>query len=502
MSKAAKPNIADQRAIVDRRDLAAQLDDIAEKGSIGSAARRAEVLGVFKAALQRGRDEIRRRFEGGAGARATARDTVQAQCFLIDQLIRTLYDFAFEKVYPVANPTSGEKKAIVATGGYGRGELAPQSDIDLLFLIAYKLTPTTEQVIEYILYMLWDLGLKVGHATRSVDECIRMAKADHTIRTGLLESRYLWGDQPLYAELKKRFWDAAESDAMVFVEQKLHERDERHQRLGDSRYLLEPNVKEGKGGLRDLHTLYWIAKFLYKVDDVSELVGKKVFTAEEAQRFHRAQEFLTGVRCHLHYVTGRAEDRLTFDVQPGIGKRMGYKDRAGSRGVERFMKHYFLVAKTVGDLTRIFCASLEAMHQRKPRFRFQLFSRPKQIGAFVLEGGRLNAPNEKVFRDDPVNILRLFHLAQHEELDIHPAALRFITQNIKLVDAGLRENKEANRLFLEMLCSPKDPETTLRRLNEAGVFGRFVPDFGRVVAQMQHDMYHVYTVDEHTVRAI
>ena len=191
-------------------------------------------------------------------------------CFLMDQLIRTLYDFTTQQVFPLANPSAGERLALVAVGGYGRGELAPFSDIDLLFLLPYKQTPHGEQVVEFMLYRLWDLGLKVGHATRSVDECIRQAKADMTIRTALLEARYLWGDQKLFQELKRRFRrEVVTGNGLDFVEAKLAERDERHKRTGDSRYALEPNIKEGKGGLRDLHTLFWIAKYLYQVDDVA-----------------------------------------------------------------------------------------------------------------------------------------------------------------------------------------------------------------------------------------
>src|SRR5690606_21548669 len=186
-----------------------------------------------------------------------------------------------------------------------------------------------------------------------------------------------------------------------------------------------------------------------------------------------------------------------------IGARMGYTDRAGTRGVERFMKHYYLTAKDVGDLTRIFCAALEAEHRRRPRFDLsRILPRGRSIGAFQVEGGRLNVRDAEAFKADPVNMLRLFHTAQARNFDIHPHALRLVTRNLRLVDTALRGDEEANRLFVEMLCSPHDPETTLRRLSEAGVLARFIPAFGRVVAQMQYDMYHTYTVDEHTIRAI
>jgi [protein-PII] uridylyltransferase len=498
-SPPAPADLAEPRAIVDRRALIEALDRL---GRDGQAAARPAVLGALKAALAAGRAEVKRRFLAGRDNRAKGVEAARGHAYLIDQLVRVLHDHAFERAYPNPNPAKNERHAIVAVGGYGRGELAPHSDVDLLFLLSYKLTPHAEQVIEYILYMLWDLGLKVGHATRSVDECLRMAKADLTVRTALLEARYLWGDNALYQDLRRRFRDLAGADALGFVEAKLAERDDRHKRMGDSRYVLEPNIKDGKGGLRDLHTLYWIAKYIYRVDDPADLVAQGVFTGREAARFARAHGFLTTVRCHLHYHADRAEERLTFDLQPAIGRAMGYADRSAQRTVERFMKHYFLVAKDVGDLTRILCAALEAANQRKPRFRLAWTRSRREVAGFVVEEGRLNVPNESAFRDDKLNFLRLFHVAQAHELDIHPSALRLITQELGAVDAALRDDKEANSLFLDMLTSRRAPGETLKRLNEAGVLGRFVPDFGRVVAQMQHDMYHVYTVDEHTIRAI
>jgi [protein-PII] uridylyltransferase len=492
------PAIAKQREIIDRRAL---MEALAALAADTATPDRARVVVLLRDALQHGRGEIQRRFENGG----SAAHSIAEQCFLTDQLVRILFDFVSQHVYPLANPTAGEKLAVVAVGGYGRGEMAPFSDIDLLFLLPYKETPHTEQVVEYLLYLLWDLRLKVGHATRSVDECLRYAKSDLTIRTALLEARYIWGEQALFNELKARFDnEIVRGTASQFIEQKLAERDVRHKRVGDSRYQLEPNVKEGKGGLRDLHTLFWLAKYIYRIDDVAKLVDLKVLSQEESQRFARAQAFLWTVRCHLHYLAGRAEEHLTFDMQTRIGERMGYREHTGSRGVERFMKHYFLVAKDVGDLTRIFCAVLQVDHKKSRRLAWLRWGGGgrRELAPFILDGGRLTIPSKDFFKEDPVGLLRLFHVAQEYELDIHPRALRVVTRSLRLVNAELRENPEANRLFLEILTSRKDPETALRRMNEAGIFGRFVPDFGRVVAQMQYDMYHVYTVDEHTLFAI
>jgi [protein-PII] uridylyltransferase len=401
--------------------------------------------------------------------------------------------------------------AVIATGGYGRGLQAPGSDLDLLFLLPYKQTAWGESIAEAILYCLWDTGLKVGHATRSVDECIRQAKADITIRTAILEARFLLGDRKLFDELQTRFdRDVVRNTAAEFVAAKLAEREERIRRAGQSRYLVEPNVKDGKGGLRDLHTLFWIAKYVYRVREPDELIKRGVFDKLEYQLFRRCEDFLWSVRCHMHFVTGRAEERLSFDIQREIAVRLGYTAHPGQQDVERFMKHYFLVAKDVGDLTAILCAELENSHAKSVPVLSRMMARlrPARQRAlagsedFVVDYNRITVANAGVFRRDPVNLIRIFQLAQKNNLALHPDALRAITRSLKLIDAKLREDKQANALFLEILTSKNDPETVLRRMNEAGVLGQFVPAFGKIVAMMQFNMYHHYTVDEHLLRCI
>jgi [protein-PII] uridylyltransferase len=488
-----------RRGILDRARLQATIAGIVLRAS-GPERARSEILGLLKETLSDGREEIRRRFEAGASGRTVA----ALLAWQADQMIRVIYDHVSQDLYPVANPSTAERLALLAVGGYGRGELAPHSDIDLLFLLPYKTTPRSEQVVEAVLYFLWDLGFKVGHATRSVDECMRQAKGDVTIATNLLESRFLWGDHPLFLEFKARYAaDVQSGNGAWFAEAKLAERDRRHQRYGQgSRYALEPNIKESKGGLRDLHTLFWLGKFLYQVEEADKLVDKGVFTAREARTFDKALDFLWSLRCWLHYLTGRGEERLTFDLQQRIAPLMGYTEHAGTKAVERFMKHYFLVAKDVGDLTRIFCAQIEAEHNRRSRFRLPILKRRRQVGGFKLEGDRLTVKGPEHFAEKPVDLLRIFQLAQANELDIHPDALRWITQSLKHVDKALREDKRANQIFVDILTGQNDPETALRRMNEAGVLGRFLPDFGRAVSLMQFNMYHHYTVDEHTLFAI
>ncbi|RAI03447.1 [protein-PII] uridylyltransferase [Acuticoccus sediminis] len=426
-----------------------------------------------------------------------------------DAVIQAFYRFTAEHVYPTANRSVAEKLAVIATGGYGRGLLAPGSDIDLLFLYPYRPTPWTESMVETMLYMMWDLGLKVGHAARSIDECIKLARGDVTIRTALLECRLIEGDENLAEQLYQRFDQAVvRGTGKKFIAAKLAERDERHRRQGQTRYLVEPNVKEGKGGLRDLQTLFWIAKYFYRVRSEAELVGKGVFSAKDYRLFRKCDDFLWSVRCHLHFLTGRAEERLTFDLQREIAQRLGYSPRPGLSDVERFMKHYFLVAKDVGDLTRILCAGLEAQHAVQPmglsRMMRSLTGASTRIldENFAAEHDRVVLSNPNAFTQDPVNMLRVFAIADAHNLRLHPDLLFQMRRSLKLINADVRMNEEANRIFVDLLCDSQDPETLLRLMNETGVLGAFVPDFGKVVAMMQFNMYHSYTVDEHLIRTV
>ena len=433
-------------------------------------------------------------------------------CFVQDEIIRILFSAVTHYLYRSPIPTGAERMAVVATGGYGRGLMAPESDIDLLFVLPYKQTAWGEQVAEAILYCLWDMGLKVGHATRSVDESIRQARGDMTIRTAILETRFLTGDKPLYDELVERFdKEVVQGTAAEFVTAKLAEWEERHRRAGQSRYLVEPNVKDGKGGLRDLHTLFWIAKYVYRVRDTRELLDRGVFDAQEYRTFSRCADFLWSVRCNLHFFCGRAEERLSFDLQREIALRLGYTSHPGMQDVERFMKHYFLVAKEVGNLTATLCAKLEDQQAKPAPVLSRMMARLRPGAAkrrrvpdsddFIVDNDRINLAAPDVFKHDPVNLIRIFRLAQKNNLAFHPDAIRTITRSRTLIDAQVRDDPEANRLFMEILTSG-DAETVLRRMNETGVLGHFIRVFGKIVSMMQFNMYHHYTVDEHLLRCI
>src|SRR5215813_11821777 len=493
--------------LFDAASVAAELDRLPELNTGQGPELRNAVAQCLKAAVARGRAATERMLLRDRRGRLCA----ERLSYMQDEVIRLLFEFTQKHLYPVQNPSEAEQIAIVATGGYGRGILAPGSDIDLLFLLPYKRTAWGEQIAEVILLCLWDMGLKVGHATRSINECIRQSKADMTIRTAILEARFLLGERKLYDELMVRFdKEVVQGTAAEFVVAKLAEREERHRRAGQSRYLVEPNVKDGKGGLRDLHTLFWIAKYVYRVRETDELLERGVFDAQEYRIFRRCADFLWSVRCNLHFLTNRAEERLSFDLQREIAVRLGYTSHPGMQDVERFMKHYFLVAKDVGDLTAILCAKLEEENAKPAPVLSRMVAkfrpsaerrRVPESEDFIIDNNRINLAAPDVFKHDPVNLIRIFRLAQKNDLAFHPDAMRTVTRSLKLINTQLRENPEANRLFMEILTS-NNAETVLRRMNETGVLGHFIRAFGKIVSMMQFNMYHHYTVDEHLLRCI
>jgi [protein-PII] uridylyltransferase len=482
-----------RRAIIDRRAVAGRLDEL-RPGKKASA----EAVAILRGALEYGRAEIAKRLTEEPG---NGRAAAQANAYLHDQLVRLIYDFVAERV--IEQPLSG--MALVGLGGTGRGEMAPFSDLDIMFLTAKVATPEQERAAEAMLHLLWDLKLKVGHSVRSIPQLLALAKKDMTIRTAFLEARWLWGDQHVFDLASARFRkQIVAGTAAEYVAAKLAERDERHIKMGDSRYVVEPNVKDGKGGLRDLHTLYWIGKYVHGVERPADLVRAALLSAAEFRRFDRAERFFWAVRCHLHLLAGRPEERLNFEYQPRIAEIMNYAERPGKSAVERFMQFYFLNAKTVGDLTGVFLAQLDEQLGKKG-FRFALQTirrRPKRLEGFTLVRGRISIPRDDFFQADPVRLIEIFAIAVREQLEIHPTAMRAASRDASLIDRKVRSDPRANALFLEVLTCIQQPELVLRWMNEAGVFGRFVPDFGRVVAQMQFDMYHHYTVDEHSIRAI
>lgn len=466
------------------------------------------VVSRLKELVKESRLQARRTLEKDGNGRRCAEGLAKFQ----DELIRLIYDYTVHHVYRASMSSETERMAIVATGGYGRGLLAPGSDIDLLFLLPYKQTPWGESVAEYTLYLLWDLGFKVGHATRNVDQCVKMALADMTIRTALVDIWLVQGDVQLFAELTDRLRsEVFTGTARKFIDAKMAERDERHKKLGESRYRVEPNVKDGKGGLRDLHALHWLSKYLFGGEVGPPTVEAGIFTPAEVTTFRRCEDFLWSVRCLLHFITGRAEERLTFDLQPQMAEILGYRAQKGQLAVERFMKHYFLVAKEVGDLTTSLCSALEIQQfKTAPGLKSRLFAplnwrtrrQLRERTDFRIDNDRMNIADRDLFKRDPVNLIRLFAQAEVHDTFLHPDAIRQLRRSFRLIDDKLRANPEANRIFVELLTSKQDPEGSLRSMNEAGVLGRFIPAFQHVVGMTQFNMYHHYTVDEHLIRTV
>jgi [protein-PII] uridylyltransferase len=480
-------------------------DALAALAEDGGPISREAALGVFRRHQARMQQHVQHAFEQDQIAGLQAARLLGK---LTDGMIGSLYEHA------VADTGLGrpEHLSIAATGGYGRGVLAPFSDIDLLFLTAHEPTPQTLQVVEYMLYFLWDLGVKVGHATRSIEDCLVEGAKDTTIRTALLDARHIAGDAPLFADFHTRFRAACkEAGAADYIAAKQAERDVRHRRYGDSPFVVEPNIKEGRGGLRDLQTLYWIARYVYDTQTMGELadVGD-VLTETEAKQGRRAWEFLWTVRFHLHYVAGRAEERLTFDLQPVVGARMGYTRHGRQDGVERFMRHYFLTAREISRLTRILEPGILREALGPPAIAAETDKALVQAGFVLAEGALLPLPGRD-FDKEPTQMLRILQVARDRNLELHPLAVRSLIQNERRA-VELRGNPKAAAMFMDLMCGREpdhhraslhpDGARWLSMMNETGFLGRFIPDWARIVGQMQFDTYHVFTVDEHTIEAV
>ena len=422
---------------------------------------------------------------------------------LIDSLLRVLYKNINLSIFN----QNDHLFSIIAVGGYGRGELAPYSDLDLLFLIPDTLNKTDvlkiESAVQSILYILWDLGFSVGHATRTIKDCLEKSNKDLTICTSLLEKRFIIGNEEDFVSLNQNFnMFINKTKILDFVHAKLEESDLRHKKFGGSRYVVEPNVKDGKGGLRDIHTLGWISKFVYKIDSISKLVNMGALSKQEAVAFAEAQRFLISVRCHLHYRAKREDDRLAMDAQLEIASNMNFKNTTTHKDVERFMKRYFLATKAVGNLTRIFCAEIESEFNKPLRINFLSLRKKENVNPFSIEVGRLFAKDKEILSENPINIIKLFHISHNKNIDIHPKTLRQVASLTRLINFEVRNDFEANKMFLDILTSENNPSRTLRAMNESNILGKFVPEFQKIVCLMQFDMYHSYTVDEHTLFTI
>ncbi len=497
---------------------------------------RAAAIALFRRHLTRIQQSVRDDFEQHLINGETAARCLSA---LADGLIRALHDVTLSGALqdaPAPDRAAHADEpamtlAIAATGGYGRGTLAPFSDIDLLFLTDEEPSPVILAAVESMLYFLWDLGLKVGHATRSVSQCIAEAAEDTTVRTTLLDARRIAGDEPLFAMFQARYIVACvEAGPGGFIAAKQRERLVRHQRYGESPFLVEPNIKEGRGALRDMQTLYWLCRYSLGTRTFADLArpapGRApLLTEQEAKRAARSWDFLWTVRFHLHYIAGRAEERLTFDMQPVVGARMGYTRHGRQVGVERFMRHYFLTAREVMRLTHILEPQVLREALGAPAVVPEADAALRAAG-FVLADGQIMPAPGICFNDEPIMMLRLLACARERRLAIHPLAMHALIRWERRA-ASLRGDAEANRILLALICGERPtrrghpgPDEAVRReelrrsepsrsgarwlhvLNETGLLGRLIPPWSRIVGQMQFDSYHVFTVDEHTIEAV
>jgi [protein-PII] uridylyltransferase len=491
--------------------LASSLGTLSATGAAtGEAAPRDAVLGVFRRYLTRLQHHVQQGFEDGGMSGLQAGRLLGR---LTDGVILSLYTYARAHVADVEAAAAQEPMAVVATGGYGRGVLAPFSDIDLLFITADAPGPRSFAAVEFMLYFLWDLGLKVGHATRSVDECIAEAGRDLTVRTSMIDARLLAGDPALFGLFENRFLLACtQAGAGNFIAAKQAERDARHHRYGETPFLVEPNIKEGRGGLRDLQTLYWMSRYVFGTQVMGELVGPEspgggILTDAEAKHARRSWDFLWTVRFHLHYVAGRAEDRLTFDLQPVVGARMGYTRHGRQDGVERFMRHYFLTAREITRITAVLEPAIVRAALGPPALGGDTGDAALRDEGFVLADGRLLCAPGNEFGRNPLAMLRILQVARDRGLELHPLAIRALIRHER-GGVALRGDPAAGEIFLDLL-SGRDSEhgraegaRWIAVLNETGFLGRYIPDWARIVGQMQFDTYHVFTVDEHTIEAI
>jgi len=486
--------------IFDRETLGIKIDDAVKEVSDATKLRAilVKILGEARAV---GMSEI-----AGAFMKAPlrARSTIASYCYLTDCVVEAAYNAVLRHLHPAQSSTTGERLVLIAVGGYGRGEMAPFSDVDLLFTVPYKITGWAESVVESLLYVLWDLKLKVGHAVRTVNDCMRLAGEDYTIRTSLVEMRFLFGDRMVYKGLQEQLRENLfKGTVQDFTEAKMAERGARHLKQGGQRYVVEPNVKEGKGGLRDLQSLFWIEKYRNGVFHAEQLVEAGVFTESEFGTFIAAEDFLWCVRCHLHLIANRGMDQLTFDLQVEIAEVMGYSDLRGRRAVEHFMQDYFTHATKVGELSRIFLTAMEAVSVKRELNFLKVLKRKPRIGeGYILVQNRLAIADPEVFLKNNLNLLRLFEEGLRTKLLIHPDAMRLVSANLYLIDQNMRNSDEAVRIFRDLLLKHGNPERALRRMNELGVLAAFIPEFKPIVAMMQFNMYHSFTVDEHTIQTI
>jgi [protein-PII] uridylyltransferase len=446
--------------------------------------------------LQRSRSLLLERHRAGAGGY----EIVSSYTAMVDYLIRRLFEETsrdYSRRYPSLDP----RCALVAQGGYGRAELNPQSDIDLLFLYTWKITPYVESIAEKILYTLWDAGLQIGHATRSISESVRLAGKDMKVKTAMFDARYLCGDQALYGDFEKAVEEhLVKKNADRFVRDKLEESRLRHERYGESVYLLEPEIKEGEGGLRDIQTVRWIARAKHGLRDLNALAAQGWIQEKDLADLKTSQDFLWRVRNELHFSTGKHHDQLTFEEQEKISHNLGFKGERTLKGVEVFMRSYYLHASQINRLTSLIIHRMTGpsggVNGKGPM-------RGREIRKGVrISRGSLWILEPEVFRSQPGNLIDIFFDVQKYKAEVSQETRELIRDHLHLVDEKFRRSAAANLPFFKILKWRGRVYEALSEMHRCGVLGAFIPEFGRLLCMVLHDLYHIYTVDQHSLHLI
>ena len=452
---------------------------------------RGNTIQVFKNAILEAEISLGEKFKN----EEKIADLLKAKTSFIDIILKYAWDqFEWDK-----------KISLLAVGGYGRGELHPHSDIDLMILVSSNKINLYQKNIEAFLAFLWDIQLKIGHSVRSISDCVSAAKRDVTIATNIMETRTVCGRDAIRNNMLKktspdRIWPLKLWPSGEFFKAKLLEQAKRHAKHGNTEYNLEPNIKEAPGGLRDIQTISWVAKRHFRINSIEELIGDNFITPEEYLQLKRNEAFLWRVRYAVHLIAGRPEEKLTFDHQRKIAKMFGYKDGEKRLGVEQFMQHYYQVVLSIRELTDTLfqCLSQEILYNKKSKEKIILNKR------FVINNGYIETTNPDVFDKDPSALLEIFCLAAENNkiIGIRASTIRQIRRYRKSIDESFRSSPDNKLLFLRLLRSPYNMTSQLQRMTRYGILGRYLPEFGAIIGQTQHDMFHQYPVDAHTIQLI
>jgi [protein-PII] uridylyltransferase len=467
--------------------------EMGKKGYASFEEMRPVLLSASKEYLGYYREQIKERHRAGESGEWV----VNAITAMTDTLIRKLFLNSTKWIdnYKQAK----EQLTLIAVGGYGRGELNPYSDIDLMFLHGGKEPQRVEEIAQKLLYLLWDMRLDVGYSVRTLNDCIEMSGADTTVKTAMLDARFIIGSRMLFQAFQKTMQTqilAKRSDA--FIREKLDELKKRRDKYGSSIYILEPNIKEGEGCLRDLHTAIWVAKIKYKINDPRELIVKGVLSEDELAVYNASLSYLWRIRNEMHYLAGRKNDQLTFDTQTSLAAFFGYTDRGKVLAVEDFMRDFYLHATRVEHFSSLVITKCALREDGPMKILGYFTRRPVGDGFYVLKG-ELVIPDESIVEKNPARLMQLFEYAQKHSVSLNIKVKALVRSSLHLVNDKFRRSKEVNNSFFAILRSEKGVAETLKLMHHLEFLNVFIPEFERIYCKVQHDIYHIYTVDIHTL---